>query len=103
MRELVVPLAAQRDEKSVEMIRAWVAEHSLHCALNIGHFSAQGHRETLGWGILLADAIRHIGNAIQEKDGVPSAETVAAVLDSLTSELAEPTSPASGTFDEAPS
>jgi hypothetical protein len=34
--QLPIPGAAIGDTKSFEMIRAWVANHGLHCSLNIG-------------------------------------------------------------------
>jgi hypothetical protein len=98
MHTLVIPPAAQRDDRSVQMISAWIAERGMHCTMNIGFFDGQGHQEGKAWGILLADVIRHIGNAWAEERGVPSQETVAAVLGALNAELDEPTSKVAGGF-----
>lgn len=98
MRTLVIPPAAQRDEKSVQMLSAWIAEQGLHCTLNIGFLEAAGHTESKAWGILLADLVRHIGNAVAEDRGTPAHETVAAVVASLNAELDLPTSAAVGEF-----
>lgn len=98
MKTLVIPPAAQRDEKSIQMLSAWIAENGLHCTLNIGHFDGCGYGEANAWGILLADLVRHIGHAWAEERGVPANETVAAVVASLSSELDRPTSPAVGEF-----
>lgn len=98
MKTLVIPPAAQRDENSIQMLSAWVAENGLHCTLNIGHFDGCGHGEARAWGILLADLVRHIGNAWAEERGVPADETVAAVVASLNSELDLPTSAVVGEF-----
>ncbi len=98
MRTLVIPPAAQRDEDAMQMLSAWIAENGLHCTLNIGMWEAQGHDEPRAWGILLADVVRHIAGAIEEKNGTPIEETVAAVEASLSKELQQPTSKAKGGF-----
>lgn len=98
MNPLVIPPAAQRDEKSVQMLSAWIAEKGLHCSLNIGFFESVGHVESNAWGILLADLVRHIGNAVAEKRGTPANETVTAVVASMHSELDLPTSGTVGEF-----
>ena len=38
MNERPIPPAAQRDVGAVEMLRVWVAEKQLHCALKIGMY-----------------------------------------------------------------
>ena len=78
------------------MLSAWIAEQGLHCTLNIGFFESAGHVEPKAWGILLADLVRHIGNALAEDRGTPAHETIAAVVSSLQSELDVPTSAAVG-------
>lgn len=98
MKTLVIPPAAQRDEKSVQMLSAWIAEQGLHCTLNIGFFDSAGHTESRAWGILLADLARHIGNAVAESRGTPAHETVAEVVASMNAELDVPTSAAVGEF-----
>lgn len=98
MKTLVIPPAAQRDDSSVQMLSAWIAEQGLHCTLNIGFFEAAGHGEARAWGILLADLVRHIGNAVAEELGTPAHETVAAVVASMHAELDSPTSGTVGEF-----
>jgi hypothetical protein len=66
MKALVIPPAAQRDENSLQMISGWIAEQGLHCTLNIGMWHGQGMSESASWGILLADVVRHVANAIQD-------------------------------------
>ncbi len=80
------------------MLSAWIAERGFHCTLNVGFFDGQGHDEAEGWGVFLADLVRHIGNAWADDRGKPAAETVAAVLKSLNAELDEPTSKVTGEF-----
>ncbi|MFH7041750.1 DUF5076 domain-containing protein [Paucibacter sp. JuS9] len=98
MKPLVIPPAAQRDERSIQMLSAWIAENGLHCTLNIGFFDGNGHTEAKAWGILLADLVRHIGNAVAEERGTPAVETMAAVVASLNSDLDLPTSSCVGEF-----
>ena len=98
MKPLVIPPAAQRDSNSVQMLSAWVAEKGLHCSLNIGMWEESGRPEAPAWGILLADAVRHIANALQEEYGHAAPASVAAILESLHQELGEPTSPVTGSF-----
>lgn len=98
MRSLVIPPAAQRDENAVEMLRAWIAENGLHCTLNIGMWEANGKPEAAAWGILLADVVRHLANAVQEDHGVDAAVTLEKLLHALHAELDEPTSKVKGAF-----
>jgi len=98
MRTLTIPPAAQRDDDAIQMLSAWIAEKGLHCTLNIGMWHAQGKNEPRAWGILLADLVRHIGDAIQEEQGAAASETIEAVLAALLSELEDPTSAAQGGF-----
>lgn len=98
MKPLGVPPAAQRDDNSIEMFSAWIAEKGLHCSLNIGMWTKNGRSEVPAWGLLFADAIRHVANAVQEEYGRSAPDTVAAILESLHSELSDPTSALKGTF-----
>jgi Domain of unknown function (DUF5076) len=98
MRPLVVPPAAQRDSNAVQMLSAWVAENGLHCTLNIGMWEAQGRDEARAWGILLADVVRHIANALNEERGTPFEESAATILHALQEELGSPTSNPKGSF-----
>ena len=98
MKSLVIPPAAQRDDKSVQMLSAWIAERGMHCTLNIGFFDGQGHDEAKAWGILLADVVRHIANALAEERGMEISDSTAGILESLNAELDAPTSKAVGAF-----
>lgn len=98
MRTLVIPPAAQRDENAVQMLSAWIAERGLHCTMNVGMWESEGHNEPAAWGVLLADVVRHLANAIQSERGVNAAATVEGIVDSLLEELNNPTSKASGEF-----
>jgi len=80
------------------MLSAWIAEKGLHCSLKVGMWEENGRNEAAAWGILLADAVRHVANAMQEQFGHTAPDTIAAVVESLLNELEEPTSKAQGSF-----
>jgi uncharacterized protein (DUF2267 family) len=98
MRTLVIPPAAQRDENAIQMLSAWIAENGLHCTLNVGMWHAHGKPEAPAWGILLADVVRHIANAIRDEHGTDAAAIINAVVRALHEELDNPTSKAKGEF-----
>jgi hypothetical protein len=98
MKPLVIPPAAQRDPNSVQMLSAWVAERGLHCAINVGMWQQQGRAEPPSWGILMADTVRHIANALEETTGVPASDTVAEIWAAIDLELGNPTSSVKGSF-----
>ena len=74
MRELVIPLAAQTDADSWELLRAWVADHGLHCSVRVGVYEAEGIPEEHAWGTILADAARHVADALSSL-GIRDADT----------------------------
>lgn len=71
------------------MLSTWIAENDLHCSLNIGVWEGSSH-EPIAWGILLADTVRHMANALQERYGRSRPDTLAAILESLHHELGNP-------------
>ncbi|MBD9537441.1 DUF5076 domain-containing protein [Stenotrophomonas sp. STM01] len=98
MKPLVIPPAAQRDDKAIQMLSAWIAEQGQHCAIKVGLWQDSGRDEAPAWGIFLADTIRHIANALQEQYGQPASDTISAIMESLHDELSDPTSDAKGSF-----
>jgi uncharacterized protein DUF5076 len=98
MKPLTVPPAAQRDENSIQMLSAWIAEQGQHCSIKIGFWHEQGHDERKIWGMFLADTVRHISDALQERFGLAAPETIATILSGLHEELGAPTTDASGEF-----
>jgi hypothetical protein len=98
MQPLVLPPAAQRDDKAIQMLSAWIAENGLHCSINIGLWQENSRSEAPAWGILVADVIRHIADALQAEYGQSAPDTISAILESLHVELADPTSSTIGEF-----
>ena len=99
--ELPIPPAALNDPRAEEMIRAWVAANGLQCSLNVGMWhGVHPVDEPSAWGILLADVIRHVSNAMEEQFGVDRRETLHRIQESLQIELGRPTSKVKGKFVE---
>ena len=94
--ELEVPPGVEQDSDSVEILRAWVANQSLTCALLPDAFSAHsGNTESSGpnasaWGIVLADVARHVAGAMHELHGKEHSETIGEILEIFNRELTEP-------------
>jgi len=63
-RDLAVPSEVEADPKAREVLRAWVANGGLVCALRPETWS-----ETSNWGIVLADLARHVANAVHDLKG----------------------------------
>src|SRR6266496_200389 len=91
--ELLIPPAAQEDERATEMVRAWVANKALHCTLRVGVWKDPG-----AWGILLADLARHVANAHHEEEGRNVEECLAQVRRAFDAELDAPSDTPSGRF-----
>jgi hypothetical protein len=99
---LPITQPALRDEKSIQMLSAWIAEEGLHCSMNIGFFEENGHVETEAWGTVLADVIKHIANARNEESGANVSDSIQSILDALQEELYDPSSEAEGEFFARP-
>lgn len=101
MKAIGIPPAALEDANAVEMARVWVAQQGLHCVLNVGIYRDSAYREATAWGVILADLARHAADALVGSGDEPD---VAAALEeirrSFIAEIGEPTSPASGAFQQ---
>jgi hypothetical protein len=95
---LPIPPDVAQDPRHVQMLSAWLANGQLVCGLNIGFWQAQGMDEAACFGVLLADTIRHIADALAQEEGGAPAAIRARVLAAVQDELARPTSDASGGF-----
>ena len=99
MKVLVVPPAAVRDDQSVEMLRMWIAEQGLHCSVRVGLYADQGaERETFAWGVMLADAVQHLADAMASSGFGAREDILAAIVGGFEAEIASPTSPRNGAF-----
>lgn len=77
----------------MEVLRAWVANEGLVCAVR-----PETWEDATAWGIVLADVARHVANAVQELKGDDPAATVARIRAVFNSELSEPTDTPTGRF-----
>lgn len=94
-RDLEVPSDVTADPQSQEVLRAWVAHGQLICALCPTRW-----RDPSAWGILLADAARHVANAIRDGGGDEPSTTVAKIRSMFNLELKDPTDEPTGSFAE---
>ena len=99
-KSLPVPPQAARDPQAQEMIRAWIADKGLHCSLQVGFWQDQNLNEAWAWGILLADVVRHVSNALEDSYGIDPRETVEAIKVSFLIEIQKPTSGHRGRFSK---
>ncbi|WP_206425890.1 DUF5076 domain-containing protein [Ralstonia solanacearum] len=99
MNERPIPPAALRDEDAVEMLRVWIAEKKLHCSMKVGmYLEAMNISEEMAWGVILADATRHIANALEFGYSENRDVSIEKIKESYLKELAEATSDAAGDF-----
>jgi hypothetical protein len=99
-KSLPIPTPARRDARSVEMLRAWIAEKKVHVAINIGFWEepARGIDERDAWGVLMADVARHIANAHEAEYGRDPRETLTTIREAFEREIEKPTSSHTGDF-----
>jgi len=97
--QLSIPEAAICDEDSVEMLRVWIAERQLHCSVKVGIYQeTMNIPEEKAWGTILADAARHLANALESRYSTNATESLQKIRDVFIKELAGPTSDAKGDF-----
>ena len=91
--QLLVPPDAEGDAKASEVLRAWIAKGDLHCTLRPTIWPDPGN-----WGILLADAARHVAAALQEHSGRSPIESLARIRALFNAELDTPSTERDGGF-----
>ena len=92
-RQLSIPDAALRDDKSYEIARIWVAEKAEHVSLLIGSWD-----DPVAWGIVLADLARHVANGYEQDKGLDRGETLQRIRAAMSAELEDPTDNPTGTM-----
>ena len=78
-------LPAPSDAESVEVLRAWIVDDSLQCAIQADAFSDPG-----SWGAVLANVTRHIASALEQQEGAPMEQTVERILKVFHEEMRSP-------------
>lgn len=85
MSALSAPRTVKLDSSAVEVLRVWLGEENIHCALSVG--LGQEEPEASEWGILLARVVRCVAHSIQQQ-GASDAEAASAdIVESLLQEL----------------
>jgi len=92
-RDLTVPTEVEVDPKAREVLRAWVANDGLVCALRPETWPEAGN-----WGIVLADVARHVANAVRDLNGTDPGETIMKIRTLFVAELDSPTDEPTGHF-----
>jgi hypothetical protein len=82
-KQLAVPVAAQQDAASFELLRVWVAQQSQQISLRPGIW-----QDPAAWGVMLADLARNIVTVHAENDDDLDAEAfLAALLEGFDTEI----------------
>jgi hypothetical protein len=96
MRTLPIPPAAEKDENSLEMLRAWVIDGDLQVAIS----SWVWKEDVAPWGQLLAETIHHLSTALAVEIKKPKAEIAVAIKKSLDHHFTHPRDCLIGDFVE---
>jgi hypothetical protein len=81
-RDLAVPDEVLLDANSVEVLRAWVANGRLVCALRPATW-----KDPAAWGVVLADTARHVANAIRDEIGGEPSAVLATISEMFNREI----------------
>lgn len=99
MKQQPIPEAAVLDENSVEMMRVWIAQKRLYTSLKVGMYKETSKvPEEKAWGMILADAARHVADALEKAYGADAQESLRAIRDAFARELASPSTDVEGVF-----
>ncbi len=98
MTSLPKPPDATSDPEAVEVMSAWIANESLHIVLKQAFFRNRNFEEEWAWGVLLADTMRHLANAIADERGDDATDVLEGIHEALETELAKATSQIKGSF-----
>ena len=99
MRPLVHPPNAERDEDSLEVLRAWIVDGELEIAIVPWAWKDQPKQ----WGRLLADAAAHMADAIAKETGEERDAVYERIVDSARHYFDHPSPDRQGDFvDDAP-
>ena len=91
--ELSIPEVAQKDPRSLEVLRVWVANKGQHVSLRVGVW-----KDPFAWGIVLADLARHLARAYEQDQGLDSGDTLRRITAGLNAELNSPTDSPTGSI-----
>ena len=89
-RELPIPLEAESDANSFEILRIWLANNQQHVSLRPDVWP-----DPAAWGIMLADLAKHVANSYQDS-GYDRVKTLNRIKAGLDAEFESPTDTPSG-------
>ncbi len=96
MKELSIPPEAKEAEQALEVVRGWIVDNKLQVSL-----APWVWKETPEiWGMLLADVVHHLSNALESETDLNKEELFKIITDRLNDELHQPTSEHPGDFVE---
>jgi hypothetical protein len=84
--ELPIPVPAKQDPRSFEILRVWMTQTGQYVILKPG-----ATQDPAGWGLVLADVMRHIANAYEQVEGRDRSRTFERIRAGLEAELSSPT------------
>jgi hypothetical protein len=93
-RECDIPPEVFSDPNRREVLRAWVANGSLHASIWI----PDDWPDPANWGIALTDIMRHLADAYHKSSGIAHEEAIRRIRAAISAELESPTSDATGDF-----
>ncbi len=91
--ELDIPDGVGEAKTAVEVLRAWIADSSLHVALAPEVFS----HDVSEWGRMLSDIVQHIANAVSLDGQMPREEALKAIQAAVEQGLASASAEAAPT------
>ena len=91
---LIEPPDVARTTERVEVLRAWLLDGRLNCVLRPTIWKGSPG----AWGILLADVLAHVADALAEETGLPRQELHSRIRVALLAELERPTETPEGRF-----
>jgi hypothetical protein len=84
-RELPIPPDTVAAKEAIELFRGWLIDDQLQCSLFPTAFP-----DPAVWGMLLADAARHIANALAENEVMDRETALAAIASKFAEEMQSP-------------
>ena len=85
----------QRDPKLFEFLRVWSAKDGQHISVLLSAFD-----DPVYWGMMLADIVCHVANALEERFGIDQRGTRKRIQEGFEAEMTHPTSKVKGRFLE---
>jgi hypothetical protein len=95
--ELPIPDMAKKDPKSFEILRVWMTGTGQYVILKPGVTS-----DPAGWGLVIADVMRHLANAYEQAEGRDKSTTFERIRAGLEAELSSPTDRPRGSLVKRP-